>query len=86
MKRAVEKLKSLPADANANVSEREIEILRLVYEEYSTKEIAEKLMLSERTVDDYRKKMMDKTNSRNVVGLMKFALKEGIVGDLDDRS
>lgn len=82
VKRAIEKLKALPSESGFTISDRETDILKLVYEEYSSKEIAERLHLSERTIDDYRKKMMDKIGARNAIGLIKFALKEGIVGDL----
>lgn len=82
VKRAIQKLKGLTSDSGPSFTEREIDILRLLYAEYSSKEIGDKLCISPRTVDDYRNKLLCKTNSRNVVGLVKFALKRGIVGDL----
>lgn len=82
VKLAVDKLKSLPSENGPSISQREADVLKLIYEEMSSKEIATRLNLSERTVDDYRKKLLDKTGSRNVVGLVKFALDKGIVGDL----
>jgi DNA-binding NarL/FixJ family response regulator len=59
------------------LSERELEILELICEEYSNIEIGEKLFLSKRTVDGHRNIMLRKTNSRNTAGLVRFAIREG---------
>lgn len=56
---------------------REKIILKLIYEEYSSPEIADMLSLSEHTVNSYRKSLLTKTGSRNVVGLIKYAFKQG---------
>ncbi len=56
-----------------NLTEREIEVLRLIVQEMTSKEIAEKLFLSERTVETHRKNMMRKTNVNSTVGLIKYA-------------
>ena len=61
------------------LTEREIEILKLVVEETSTIEIAQKLELSKRTVDTHRRNIMRKTGATNVIGLFKFAIKNNIV-------
>lgn len=61
------------------LSKREVEILRLLSRQLSNKQIAEKLYISERTVEGHRRSMMDKTESENVVGLILFALKEQII-------
>jgi DNA-binding NarL/FixJ family response regulator len=57
--------------------EREKHIIKLIFEEYSSAEIAEKLRLSEHTVNTYRKSLLSKTGSKNVVGLIKYAFKSG---------
>lgn len=55
------------------LTERELDVLKLLVQEKSSKEIAEKLFISERTVETHRKNMIRKTNSNNMVGLVKFA-------------
>lgn len=53
---------------------REKEILKLLYEEYSSKEIADKLFISERTIEFYRQSLIKKTGAKNIVGLIKYAI------------
>ncbi len=62
-----------------DLTEREIEILRLVAEGYSNKEIGEKLFISHRTVDTHRTNLMKKLDVRNIAGLIRFGLKNGLV-------
>ena len=58
---------------------REIEILRLIAEELSTGDIAEKLYISIATVETHRGNLMKKLNVKSVVGMVKFAMKHGLV-------
>lgn len=53
---------------------RELDVLNLILEENTTSEIAVKLKISPYTVEGHRKNLMEKTNSKNVVGLIKYAL------------
>ena len=62
-----------------NLTEREHEALKLILDEFSNKEIAEKLIVSQRTVDAHKRNLLAKTNSRNITGLIKFALTERIL-------
>lgn len=62
-----------------SISEREMEVLSLICQEYTSKEIAEKLFISARTVEGHRRSLQDKTGSRNLVGLVLYAVKNGIV-------
>lgn len=62
----------------ADISPRETEVLQLICKELSMKEISEKLFLSEQTVQTHRKNLMRKTNSRNAVGLVRYAIQKGI--------
>lgn len=62
-----------------SLTERELEIVRLIVQEYSTAEIADQLFISPRTVDTHRKNIMAKTNSKTIVGLIKFAFRNGII-------
>lgn len=56
-----------------NLSPREIEIIKLIVEENTTNQIAEKLFISPRTVDTHRKNILQKINTKTIVGLIKFA-------------
>lgn len=53
---------------------RELDVLKLIIEEKTTSEIAEKLQISPYTVEGHRKNLLQKTNSKNVVGLIKYSL------------
>ena len=64
---------------NVDLNDREIEVLRLVCQEYSNQEIADKIFLSVRTVEGYRARLFEKTGSKNLVGLVIFAIKRGII-------
>lgn len=59
-------------------SEREVSVIRLICEQYTTKEIASKLGLSNRTIDAYRDSIQQKTNSKNMVGIALYAVKNHI--------
>ncbi len=61
-----------------DVSPREIEILQLICQELTMKEIGEKLFLSEQTVQTHRKNLMKKIHAKNAVSLVKFAFQNGI--------
>lgn len=61
------------------LSEREDEILKLLCQELTVKEIADKLNLSEKTVHTHRMHLLKKTGSKNSVGLVLYALENGIL-------
>lgn len=61
------------------LSEREKEILILVCREYSSSQIAEKLFISTGTVDTHRKNILLKIGTTNTIGLVKYALKHGLL-------
>lgn len=61
------------------LSKRELEVINLICQEYSSNEIAEKLFISKATVDVHRKNILQKTGVKNLVGLIRFALQNGIV-------
>ncbi len=63
----------------AKLTRREVEILSLIAREYSSRQIAEKLFISERTVETHRKNILSKTNAKTVVGLSKYAIRHGII-------
>ncbi|UTW61817.1 response regulator transcription factor [bacterium SCSIO 12741] len=57
---------------------REKEILSLICREYSTQEIANQLFISANTVETHRRNLLSKTLSKNVAGLVKFAVTNGL--------
>jgi DNA-binding NarL/FixJ family response regulator len=60
------------------LSGREREVLQMIAEGKSTKEIAFKLFVSTKTVETHRKQIMDKLNIRTIAGLTKYAIREGL--------
>ncbi|MCK9449794.1 MAG: response regulator transcription factor [Bacteroidales bacterium] len=63
----------------ALLTDREIEILKLIAEGLSNKEIGEKLFISHRTVDTHRTNLMNKLEVTNIAGLIRYAIKHGFV-------
>jgi len=62
---------------NENLTEREAEILLLICMGLTNSEIAERLVLSKRTVDKHRENLLLKTQSKNTANMVIFALKNG---------
>ncbi len=73
---AKEKIK----DRIQELSAREKEIISLICQELTSAEIADKLYLSPLTVETHRKNILRKTNSRTIVGLIKYAIENKITG------
>jgi DNA-binding NarL/FixJ family response regulator len=61
------------------ISPREEEVLKLTCQQYTAEEIAEKLFISVKTVNGHRNSLLVKTGSRNVTGLVLFAIRNQIV-------
>lgn len=61
------------------LTERELEVLRLIEKEFSNKEIATTLFISERTVETHRKNILRKTQTSSVIGLIKYAYEHKLV-------
>ena len=71
-----------PAEAampEVNLNDKEVTILKLMCEEKSTKEIADIVDLSPRTVEAIRDKLKTKTGAKSLAGLIMYAVKAGIV-------
>jgi DNA-binding NarL/FixJ family response regulator len=64
---------------NPILSPREIEIVTLISLEYSGKEISEQLFISTHTVETHRKNIMKKLQTKNTIGLVKYALKHNLI-------
>jgi len=60
-------------------TKRELEVLQLICKQYTAKDIAEKLFISRRTVEGHRNNLLLKTESRNIAGLVVYALKNKLV-------
>jgi len=71
--------KTKEAEKKANLTPREREILKLIAEEKSNKEIAELLFISERTVETHRKHIFRKTQTKSIVGLIRYAMENGLI-------
>lgn len=65
--------------SDINLTKRELEILQLIAEGYTDSEIADKLFISQRTVNGHRASLIAKTGSRNTVNLLTYAIKNGLV-------
>ncbi len=61
------------------VTRREKEILKLIIEENTNQEIANKLYISLRTVENHRNNLLQKLKVRNTAGLVKLALQDGLI-------
>lgn len=75
----VKKVRGFDTVDKVILSEKETEVLRLLCKGLSNNEIADKLFISVRTVEGYRNKLLQKTNSSNVLNLVIFALKNKLV-------
>lgn len=63
----------------AHLTDREIEIIRLIEKEFNNKQISEALFISERTVETHRKNIFRKTNTNTVIGLVKYAYEHRLI-------
>lgn len=68
----------LPVNNETTFTDREIEIMRLICREFTSKEIAETLNLSKRTVEGHRTRIMDKIGAKSIAGIITFAVEQGI--------
>lgn len=76
---AIQQQKKLEEPEEPKLTARELEILKLIADEYSNAQIAETLFISERTVETHRKNMLRKTGNKTIVGLLKYALSKKLV-------
>ena len=65
----------------ADLSEKELRVLRLMCEEKTTKEIADIVEISPRTVEAIRDKLKTKTGAKSMAGLVMYAVKNGIMDE-----
>jgi DNA-binding NarL/FixJ family response regulator len=62
-----------------NLTDRELVVIKLIAQEYSGKEISEKLFISTNTVETHRKNLLKKLNIKSSIGLVKYAIKHNLV-------
>ncbi len=66
-------------EKRAHLTERELEVVKLIAEDYNNAKIAELLFISERTVETHRKNIFRKTDTHTALGLVKYAKETGIL-------
>lgn len=75
----VKNKKITPFFKKVNLTNKEKEILILISKEFTTKEIAEKLFLSKRTIEGYRDKIIHKLKVKNTIGAIMYGVKTKII-------
>ncbi len=68
-----------PAKKTSDLTSRELEVLRLIAEGFSNKQIATELSISIKTVEKHRQQVMNKLNIHDVAGLTRYAISKGMV-------
>ena len=76
-----EPVKKSDKDLLNQLTKREIEILKLIAQEFTNQEIADKLFISKRTVDTHRRNLLQKIEVKNSIGLIRFAYNNGLIED-----
>lgn len=66
-------------DQNDDFSENEIEVMRLIAQERSNKEIADIMNKAERTIEGYRRMILEKTGAKNSIGIVMYGIKNGLI-------
>jgi DNA-binding NarL/FixJ family response regulator len=61
------------------ITQREMDVLKLIAQEYSGTEIAERLFISPTTVETHRKHLMQKLGVQSTIGLVKYAIKYNLI-------
>ena len=75
------KPKKTKAFEDVVLTNRELDILILICKEFTNKEITETLFISDATINSHRSNLLKKTNSKNMAGLVRFAIRTGIFSE-----
>lgn len=75
----IKKGRTQKQETDVPLTDREIEVLKLIAEGLTNKEIAEKLFISSRTVDTHRRNLHQKLNIKNAAGLVNYAIKNKLL-------
>lgn len=78
LKEYIIQLNKKETSAYSLLTAREREVLQMLAEGYTTKQISDSMHISIKTVETHRKQMMDKLDIHSVAGLTKYAIREGI--------
>lgn len=68
--------------ADVKLSKRELEVLKLILKEYSNPEIADELFISLKTVESHKRNLLIKTGSKNLAGLILFAIGSDLIDEI----
>lgn len=68
-------------ELSQTLTKREVEIVKMIAEELTNVEIGDRLHISPRTVDTHRRNLLQKLKVKNTAGLVKYALKHGLLSD-----
>lgn len=80
LKKLVNKANFKPSfNQDIDLTERELEVLKLICEEKTAAEIGKEIFLSVRSVEGIRQRLIDKIGVRNTAGLVMFAIKNNVV-------
>jgi len=77
----VKKEWEIEAETN-ELTDREVKVLELICQEYSSQEIADKLFIGRRTVDTHRQNILQKTKVKTIVGLIKYGIRNGFTSSI----
>lgn len=69
-----------PTEKASGLTDREIEVLQQIAEGKTSREVADALQISQKTVENHRHNLMDKLGVHTVAGLTKWAIREGLTG------
>ncbi|MDI9339771.1 MAG: response regulator transcription factor [Sediminibacterium sp.] len=69
----------VPMIKNEELTGREVDVIRLICQQLTAEEIGEKLFISPKTVNGHRNNLLQKTGSRNITGLVMYAVRTGLV-------
>jgi DNA-binding NarL/FixJ family response regulator len=78
MPNVLSRSRNAPRELVHELTKREVEILKLIAQEMTNNEIAERLFISMYTVETHRKNLIRKTGVKNTVGLVKYAMQQGL--------
>ena len=71
------------ADNNKQLNPTELQILRLICQQRTTKQIGDEMCMSVKNVERYREHLLTKTNADNMAGLVMYAMKNKLFPDLE---
>ncbi len=76
---AVELLTEIQQEEDLHLTHREIEVLQMIAESYSSKQIATRLGVAPKTVENHRQRLMEKLHLHDIAALTRYAIQHGLV-------